>query len=48
MGIPATGRQISVNGMTTEKISGGKVWDTSSVIDTLDLLAQLGAVMNPK
>ena len=42
--IPATGRPISLTGMTCSRISGGKFVEAWSNWDTLGMLQQLGAI----
>ena len=44
MGVPATGKKISVDGMTIHHIAGGKIMDSHSIWDTLGMMQQLGAV----
>ena len=44
MEIPATGRKISVEGITIHHIQNGKILDSYARWDVLDLMRQLGAV----
>jgi steroid delta-isomerase-like uncharacterized protein len=44
MGMPATGREVTVTGMTYSRISGGQVHESWGSWDTLSMLQQLGAV----
>ena len=44
MGVPATNKKISVDGMTIHHIAGGKIMDSHSNWDTLGMMQQLGAV----
>ena len=44
MGIPASGRQVTVKGMTYSRISGGKARESWLSWDTLAMMQQLGAV----
>jgi steroid delta-isomerase-like uncharacterized protein len=43
-GIPPTGKQVSVPGSLTVRISGGKVVEEYNLWDTLKLAQQIGAV----
>jgi steroid delta-isomerase-like uncharacterized protein len=47
MGISATGKQVTVTGMTISRIAGGKVAEEWTNWDTLGMLQQLGAVPAP-
>jgi steroid delta-isomerase-like uncharacterized protein len=44
MGIPPTGKQVTVSGITISRVKNGKVVEEWSNWDTLGLLQQLGAV----
>jgi len=44
LGIPATGRQIHLAGISIVRISGGKIAERWAVTDQLGLLRQLGAL----
>ncbi len=44
MGIPATGRKISVEGITIHHIKNGKILDSYARWDVLGLMRQLGAI----
>jgi steroid delta-isomerase-like uncharacterized protein len=44
MGIPASGRQVTVKGITYARISGGKARESWLSWDTLSMMQQLGAV----
>jgi steroid delta-isomerase-like uncharacterized protein len=44
MGIPATGKQVTVSGITISRVAKGKVVEEWSNWDTLGMLQQLGAV----
>jgi steroid delta-isomerase-like uncharacterized protein len=44
MGIPATGKQVTVSGITISRIENGKVIEEWTNWDTLGMLQQLGAV----
>jgi steroid delta-isomerase-like uncharacterized protein len=44
MGIPPTGKQVTVSGITISRVKGGKVVEEWSNWDTLGMLQQLGVV----
>ena len=44
MGIPATGKQVTVSGITISRLSDGKVAEEWTTWDTLGMMQQLGAV----
>ena len=44
MGIPATGKEIVVTGLTITKIRDGKIVGDHTVWDTLGMLQQIGAI----
>jgi len=44
MGVPATNKKISVDGMTIHHIAGGKIMDSNINWDALGMMQQLGAV----
>lgn len=44
MGIAATNKKVSVDGMTIHHLAGGKIMDSYSIRDALGLMQQLGAV----
>ncbi|HEV2712678.1 MAG TPA: ester cyclase [Gaiellaceae bacterium] len=44
MGVPATGRQVTISGITYGRIVDGKAWEAWSIWDTLSLLQQLGVI----
>ena len=44
MGIPATGKQATVTGITIDRLESGKIVESWNNWDTLGLLQQLGAV----
>ena len=48
LGVPATGRPVTVWGMVIDRLEGGKIKDTRIIMDTLGLMMQLGAVQPPK
>jgi steroid delta-isomerase-like uncharacterized protein len=43
-GVSATGKKISVDGVTIHQIARGKIMDSQSIWDTLGMMQQLGAV----
>ncbi len=47
MGVPATGTEIALNGITTLRFEGDRVVERHSQADMLGLLVQLGAVPAP-
>jgi steroid delta-isomerase-like uncharacterized protein len=42
MGVSATGKKVSVDGMTIHHIVGGKIMDSHSIWDSLGMMQQLG------
>ena len=47
MGIPATGKQITVTGIDINRIAGGKLIDGWGQFDALGMMQQLGVVPSP-
>ena len=47
MGIPASGRKVSVWGMVIDRFDGEKVRDTRIIMDALGLMMQIGAIPTP-
>jgi steroid delta-isomerase-like uncharacterized protein len=47
MGLPATGKQATVTGITISRISGGKVIEDIVSYDAMGLMQQLGAIPRP-
>ena len=47
MGIPPTGRRVTVTGITINRIVGGKIMETWNNYDALGQLQQLGVVPPP-
>jgi steroid delta-isomerase-like uncharacterized protein len=43
LGVPASGRRVSVWGMVIDRLVEGRIKDTRILMDTLGLMAQLGA-----
>jgi steroid delta-isomerase-like uncharacterized protein len=46
-GIPPTGKDVNVDGITIHRMSGGKIAETWEVWDTLTFLRQIGVVPAP-
>ena len=46
-GIPATGKKMSVDGMTIDRISGGKFVESWNILDQLGMMQQLGVIPKP-
>jgi steroid delta-isomerase-like uncharacterized protein len=44
MGIPATGKQVSINGMTRSYIENGQITEEWELLDQLSMFQQLGIV----
>jgi len=44
MGIPATGKQVSINGMTSSRFEKGQIIEEWELLDQLTLFRQLGIV----
>ena len=47
MPIPATGKQVTVSGITIARFAGGKVVEDWHQVDTLGMLQQLGVIPAP-
>jgi predicted ester cyclase len=47
MGIPPTGKQVTISETHISRIAGGKVAERWSQWDTLGMLQQLGAIPAP-
>jgi steroid delta-isomerase-like uncharacterized protein len=47
LGVPATGRRVSVWGMVVDRFVGEKIKDTRIIMDALGLMAQLGVFPPP-
>ena len=47
LGIPATGRHITVKGVVIDRLSGGKMADSRILMDSLGMMQQLGVVPTP-
>jgi steroid delta-isomerase-like uncharacterized protein len=44
LGVPATGRPVHVWGIVIDRLEKGRIKDTRIIMDTLGLMAQLGAL----
>ena len=47
LGIPATGRPVTVKGVVIDRLSGGKMADSRILMDSLGMMQQLGVVPAP-
>jgi steroid delta-isomerase-like uncharacterized protein len=47
IGIPATGRSVTINGFVIDRLEAGKMAESRILMDTLGLLQQLGAIPAP-
>ncbi|WP_367873085.1 ester cyclase [Luteolibacter sp. Populi] len=47
LGVPATGRPVSVWGVVIDRLEGGKIKDTRIIMDTLGLMMQFGVIPTP-
>jgi steroid delta-isomerase-like uncharacterized protein len=47
MGIPPTGREVTITGITIDSVSGGRIEEEWNNFDQLGLLQQLGVVPTP-
>ena len=47
-GVPPTGRRVSIESVTIERVSEGKIREHWRVTDTLDMMQQLGAIPTPE
>lgn len=47
MGIPATGKQVTVTGLDLSRIAGGKVVEAWGQFDQMGMMQQLGVVPTP-
>jgi steroid delta-isomerase-like uncharacterized protein len=48
LGIPATGKSVSVKGVVIDRVVDGKMTDSRILMDTLGMLQQLGVVPPPQ
>lgn len=47
MGIPATGREVSIQGMVCSRLEDGKIIEEQEILDMLGLFQQLGVISLP-
>lgn len=47
MGIPATGKQVTVTGIAIDRIAGSKIVETWGQFDQMSMMQQLGVVATP-
>ena len=47
MGIPPTGREVTLTGISIDRLAGGQIVERWGEIDNLGLLQQLGAIPAP-
>jgi steroid delta-isomerase-like uncharacterized protein len=47
MGIPATGKQVTISGIQIERIAGGKIVEHWRQSDDLGMMQQLGVISTP-
>jgi steroid delta-isomerase-like uncharacterized protein len=48
MGLPPTGKQIAMNGITIYRLTNGQIGEARSELDQMGLLQQLGVMPAPK
>lgn len=48
LGVPASGKHITVKGTVLDRLEGGKMADSRLLMDTLGMLQQLGAIPPPQ
>ena len=48
LGIPATGKRITVKGVVIDRLEAGKMADSRILMDTLSMMQQLGAIPAPQ
>lgn len=47
MGIPPTGKEITLTGISIDRLAGGKLVERWDSVDTMSMLQQLGAIPAP-
>ncbi len=47
MGVPPTGRQVTISGIAIHRVAAGRIAESWDYIDNLGLLQQLGAIDGP-
>jgi steroid delta-isomerase-like uncharacterized protein len=48
MGIPPSGKQVTISGLIITRFAGGKATDDFEIFDTMGLLQQIGAMPAPE
>src|SRR5215203_1486449 len=48
LGVPPTGRRVSIESFTVERVSDGRIREHWHVTDTLDMMQQMGAIPAPE
>ena len=46
-GIPATGKKVSIEGITIDRFSGNKIVESWNIFDQLGMMQQLGVIPSP-
>ena len=44
LGVPATGKRVSVKGVVIDRVVGGKMIDSRILMDNLGMMQQLGVI----
>ena len=47
MGMPATGKSVTVKGVVMDKLAGGKMAESRILMDNMGMMMQLGAIPTP-
>lgn len=47
LGVPATGRSVSIKGIVVDGLEGGKMVDSRMLLDVLGMMMQLGMTLGP-
>jgi steroid delta-isomerase-like uncharacterized protein len=47
LGIPATGKSVTVKGVVIDRLSGGKMADSRILMDSLGMMQQFGVIPTP-
>lgn len=47
LGVPATGRSVSIKGIVVDSLEGGKMVDSRMLLDVLGMMMQLGMTLAP-
>jgi predicted ester cyclase len=48
VGMPASSNQVTIKGMSMDRISGGKFVETWDMYDALGMMQQIGAISSPE